>query len=144
MFDTIEQNCIITIDSIHVIDKQRDRMTMTMPAEWTEQNGVHTVKYKAYYDGEESQESWETITIHDGIIEVDRKGFLMSHFTYEKGCKHYCSYISPAGEATLEINTESIILNIDEKRISARIKYTLAFSDTASTIIYFKFNVEKQ
>ena len=65
------------------------------------------------------------IKFNDSCVEVSKKGLVNVHMVFEENKKNMTSYMTPYGNILIGIDTGSIFVEEEEKRIHVEVAYTL-------------------
>ena len=94
------------------------------PADYYMRNGSHYVIYDEVTEGFE-ENTRNMIKFNDSCVEVSKKGLVNVHMVFEENKKNMTSYMTPYGNILIGIDTGSIFVEEEEKRIHVEVAYTL-------------------
>ena len=94
------------------------------PADYYMRNGSHYVIYDEVTEGFEGT-TRNMIKFSDSCLEVSKKGLVNVHMVFEENKKNMTSYMTPYGNILIGIDTGSIFVEEEEKRIHVEVVYTL-------------------
>ena len=94
------------------------------PADYYMRNGSHYVIYDEVTEGFE-ETTRNMIKFSDSCLEVSKKGLVNVHMVFEENKKNMTSYMTPYGNILIGIDTGSIFVEEEEKRIHVEVAYTL-------------------
>ena len=88
---------------------------------------VNTGRYKrsGEIDGEDKPCSNLIKITPDGTVEITKKGYVTTHFSFVPGERTTTYYETPYGGIYLGINSKNIVIERSDERIYAGIEYTL-------------------
>lgn len=94
------------------------------PADYYMRNGSHYVIYDEVTEGFEGT-TRNMIKFSDSCLEVLKKGLVNVHMVFEENKKNMTSYMTPYGNILIGIDTGSIFVEEEEKKIHVEVAYTL-------------------
>ena len=83
------------------------------------------IKYSDMIDGEDKPCSNLIKITPDGTVEITKKGYVTTHFSFVPGERTTTYYETPYGGIYLGINSKNIVIERSDERIYAGIEYTL-------------------
>lgn len=104
--------------------EQAQELETITPADYYLRNGSHYVIYDEVTEGFE-ENTRNMIKFNDSCVEVSKKGLVNVHMVFEENKKNMISYMTPYGNILIGIDTGSIFVEEEEKRIHVEVAYTL-------------------
>ena len=104
--------------------EQAQELETITPADYYLRNGSHYVIYDEVTEGFE-ENTRNMIKFNDSCVEVSKKGLVNVHMVFEENKKNMTSYMTPYGNIMIGIDTGSIFVEEEEKRIHVEVAYTL-------------------
>ena len=104
--------------------EQAQELETITPADYYLRNGRHYVIYAEVTEGFE-ENTKNMIKFNDSCVEVSKKGLVNVHMVFEENKKNMTSYMTPYGNILIGIDTGSIFVEEEEKRIHVEVAYTL-------------------
>ena len=104
--------------------EQAQELETITPADYYLRNGSHYVIYDEVTEGFE-ENTRNMIKFNDSCVEVSKKGLVNVHMVFEENKKNMTSYMTPYGNILIGIDTGSILVEEEEKRIHVEVAYTL-------------------
>lgn len=104
--------------------EQAQELETITPADYYLRNGSHYVIYDEVTEGFE-ENTRNMIKFNDSCVEVSKKGLVNVHMVFEENKKNMTSYMTPYGNILIGIDTGSIFVEEEEKRIHVEVAYTL-------------------
>ena len=104
--------------------EQAQELETITPADYYLRNGSHYVIYDEVTEGSE-ENTRNMIKFNDSCVEVSKKGLVNVHMVFEENKKNMTSYMTPYGNILIGIDTGSIFVEEEEKRIHVEVAYTL-------------------
>lgn len=104
--------------------EQAQELETITPADYYLRNGSHYVIYDEVTEGFE-ENTRNMIKFSDSCVEVSKKGLVNVHMVFEENKKNMTSYMTPYGNILIGIDTGSIFVEEEEKRIHVEVAYTL-------------------
>ena len=104
--------------------EQAQELETITPADYYLRNGSHYVIYDEVTEGFE-ENTRNMIKFNDSCVEVSKKGLVNVHMVFEENKKTMTSYMTPYGNILIGIDTGSIFVEEEEKRIHVEVAYTL-------------------
>ena len=86
---------------------------------------VNTGRYKRSGENEDKPCSNLIKITPDGTVEITKKGYVTTHFSFVPGERTTTYYETPYGGIYLGINSKNIVIERSDERIYAGIEYTL-------------------
>ena len=81
--------------------------------------------YVVYEETSENEVVKSMLKFDDKLLELDKKGFVSVHMTFEEGKKNYTAYKTPYGDVMIGIDTRAVRCNRDENEINMAIEYDM-------------------
>ena len=103
--------------------EQAQELETITPADYYLRNGSHYVIYDEVTEGFE-ENTRNMIKFNDSCVEVSKKGLVNVHMVFEENKKNMTSYMTPYGNILIGIDTGSIFVEEEEKRIHVEVAYT--------------------
>ena len=104
--------------------EQAQELETITPADYYLRNGSHYVIYDEVTEGFE-ENTRNMIKFNDSCVEVSKKGLVNVHMVFEENKKNMTSDMTPYGNILIGIDTGSIFVEEEEKRIHVEVAYTL-------------------
>ena len=104
--------------------EQAQELETITPADYYLRNGSHYVIYDEVTEGFE-ENTRNMIKFNDSCVEVSKKGLVNVHMVFEENKKNMTSYMTPYVNILIGIDTGSIFVEEEEKRIHVEVAYTL-------------------
>ena len=104
--------------------EQAQELETITPADYYLRNGSHYVIYDEVTEGFE-ENTRNMIKFNDSCVEVSKKGLVNVHMVFEENKMNMTSYMTPYGNILIGIDTGSIFVEEEEKRIHVEVAYTL-------------------
>ena len=105
-------------------EEEGEQVEVITPAQYYLRNGVHYLIYEEV-DEDNGARTKNTLKYKDHSLELIRKGAVNAHLVFEEQKKNVASYGTPFGNILIGIDTGSIFVEEEEKRIHVEVAYTL-------------------
>ena len=113
---------IIEVRNTQTIDGIKDEISERRTGSYYEKGGK---KYIMYKSEEEGAVTLSLIIVADGAVTIKRTGNVKSAMMLDVMKRTTSPYFTPYGVLTIDIDTDSIISNLDSGGGTLRLKYTL-------------------
>ncbi len=94
------------------------------PADYYHKNGSHYVIYEEMMEGF-SEVTKNRIKFNDSCLEVSKNGLVNVHMVFEENKKNITSYMTPYGNILIGIDTESVMVEEEDRQIKVEVEYAL-------------------
>ena len=137
------KDVLVSVKGIQNIDGEKDSVEVITAGTWYEKNGKQYLMYEETYE-EMQVTTKNTIKIAPELIEVSKKGAVVSKMIYELGKKHMSNYMTPMGMIVLGITTKDIFVEADQESLHVEIKYAMEMNGqfVSDSILEIKANVK--
>ena len=124
----MKDNFIISVTGIQTVDGDKETIKLTTAGEFTEENGVCTIRYKEYDNDNPDICFDNTVVLEGDIVTVIRKGPAQSRLTLEKGRRHQCHYCTMYGDLMVGVYTSEVESTLTPQGGTLKASYTLDFN----------------
>lgn len=119
----------IQIKSLQITkDYEREEIETNARGTYQEKNGSHYLIFEEK-DDENSGKTNNILKFTDQRLHMSKSGLVNVHMDFEKGKKSLSNYQTPFGALLLEIDTDVVTLDLQEKSLSLHLEYELAVND---------------
>ncbi|MBQ1977139.1 MAG: DUF1934 domain-containing protein [Ruminococcus sp.] len=124
----MKDNFIISVTGVQTVDGDKETIKLTTAGEFTEENGVYTIRYKEYDNDNPDICFDNAVTLDGNIVTVIRKGPAQSRLTLEKGRRHQCHYCTMYGDLMVGVYTSEVESTLTPQGGTLQAAYTLDFN----------------
>ncbi len=125
----MKENYIISVTGVQTVDDQKETIKLTTAGEYTEKNGLCTIRYKEYDNDNPDICFDNTVTLEgENIVTIIRRGPAQSRLTLEKGRRHQCHYCTMYGDLMVGVYTSEIESTLTDNGGTLSAVYTLDFN----------------
>lgn len=118
------RDVLISISGMQIAEDDNHAVEMITTGDYFQKNGNHYILYDEMQEGEKGVIK-NTIKIHQGGLDIIKRGNYRVHMTFEKNKKNMSCYATPFGELMIGISTSDIEVCEDEDSLKVRVAYTL-------------------
>jgi uncharacterized beta-barrel protein YwiB (DUF1934 family) len=119
------EEVLVSIKGLQMIEENNEApVEVITRGTYFEKNGLHYIKYDEVYEDIEGT-TRNLVKVHDGVIEVIKRGLTNVHMVFEINKKNMTRYQTPFGELVMGITTKEIRVQKVEKGMDIKVSYDL-------------------
>lgn len=103
---------------------ENEPIELVTNGEYYNRNGKHFIMYEEYLsEGDEATKN--ILKIHNGVVELTKKGESNLKMEFEKGKTNETYYHTPIGTLLVGIHTDEVEVRENERELGVKIQYSL-------------------
>lgn len=119
------RNAELVISGLQLDEMEQDIGSRSaIKAEYYERNGSHYLLYEEQPEGFESVSKCR-MKIKENCLELVRQGDIRTQMIFEGGKVHQMDYQTPFGSLTMEIDTKTVDVRMEQKALHVTVEYSL-------------------
>lgn len=119
----MKKEVLVTIVGLHDSETDNDRVDTVCEGTYGKIGETHVITYEE--TDEDGMVYKTTMRLREDSLEVTKKGTITSKLLYELGKETVTEYVTPYGALSLEFNTTSIEVKLEDERLLAHVEYAM-------------------
>lgn len=121
-----KNNAVILIKGEQVIDGEHDVTEIDVTGDLSETDGGLKLEFWEYLDDKEKVHT--EIVIDGDTVIMKKDGSVATEMIFEKGVRHNGEYITPVGALSVGVNTNDVVIDIEDGSGKILLEYDLDFN----------------
>lgn len=121
-----KNNAVILIKGEQVIDGEHDVTEIDVTGDLSETEGGLKLEFWEYLDNKEKVHT--EIVIDGDTVIMKKDGSVATEMIFEKGVRHNGEYITPVGALSVGVNTNDVVIDIEDGSGKILLEYDLDFN----------------
>lgn len=121
-----KNNAVILIKGEQVIDGEHDVTEIDVTGDLSETDGGLKLEFWEYLDDKEKVHT--EIVIDGDTVTMKKDGSVATVMIFEKGVRHNGEYVTPVGALSVGVNTNDVIIDIEDGSGKILLEYDLDFN----------------
>lgn len=121
-----KNNAVILIKGEQVIDGEHDVTEIDVTGDLSETDGGLKLEFWEYLDDKEKVHT--EIAIDGDTVTMKKDGSVATEMIFEKGVRHNGEYITPVGVLSVGVNTNDVVIDIEDGSGKILLEYDLDFN----------------
>ncbi|MBE5957322.1 MAG: DUF1934 domain-containing protein [Lachnospiraceae bacterium] len=124
----MNKDVLISINGLQVAEGTDDSVEVMTVGEYYNRNDKHYIIYEEI-DEESGTKTKNVIKVSEQAIEIKKTGLVNSNMFFENNKTNRSYYSTPFGDFTIDIDTNGIAVNVNEKDMDIKIDYALSINN---------------
>lgn len=135
---------IVSVSGYQFEISEDEPIELVTSGDYYNRNGKHYILYEECLS-EDDGITQNTMKLHNGVVELTKKGASNLHMKFETGKINQTYYDTPLGSLLIGIHTEKVEIREEEHEIEVKIKYSLEinYSHISACEIQMKVNSKR-